>query len=124
MELGSWLDLARSTEISSASRMLFQDSGSGRTGVDPTLFWAIVSALASTVATLASILYRKTLKDLEDAKEELREYRRIAPTLADDVRWLVEEKQSEMDRQAPWPLERDPPSPPPRRPTSRRGRRS
>jgi hypothetical protein len=79
------------------------------TGIDTSTFWLIVSALGATVSTLASLLY-KTERDARiKAEKSLEQFQLIAPDLAENVRWLVEEAQDQRTDALPWPVRRDPP---------------
>lgn len=103
---------------------LLQTTGSGGTGVDPTLFWAILVALGGTVTTLAGVIYNTQRKRIADLERELSAYRQEAPELADNVRWLVDEaeaqRRSAAGHPSTWPLRRDQTQRPISHPTTRR----
>ena len=92
---------------------------SGGNGVDQTTFWLIVSALGATISTLASLLYNGERNRRIKAEEKLERFYEIAPDLAENVRWLVEEAQAERDQALPWPYQRKP-TRRPQRPATRR----
>lgn len=92
---------------------------SGTNGIDPSTFWLIVSGLGATVSTLASLLYNGERSRRIKAEEKLERFHEIAPDLAENVRWLVEEAQAERDQQLPWPYQRELPRRT-ARPTARR----
>lgn len=95
--------------------LLLDDSGPS-SGIDPMV---IILALAGALSTVAGLLY-KTERDARKAAEsKLEKFHEIAPDLAENVRWLMEDAIEQRDQRLPWPIER----PLPRRnqrPTARR----
>lgn len=124
LETISWLITQLDWEtISFPSRLLLQSAGQTSGGIDPTTFWLIVSALGGVVSTLASTLYFSEKSRREKAEAKLEKYQEIAPHLAEDVRWLIEEAQrshGDLEEPLPWPYQRRGPRRPSSSPTRRR----
>jgi hypothetical protein len=88
---------------------LLQLADTGTSGIDPTLFYQIISALAGAVVVLAGKLY-KTERDARiKAEAQIEKFLELAPELADGVRWLVEDAQDQHGDQLPWPYQRERP---------------
>lgn len=95
------------------------DSGPS-SGIDPGTFWVIMSAMGGAISTLASVLYKSERDRRIAAEAKLDKFNEIAPDLAENVQWLVEEAQDRSDGQLPWPYQRQPPRRVARRTTRRR----
>lgn len=123
MDVWQWLLSQSPATTSPGSMTLLQSSGSGGTGIDPTTFWLILSALGTTVTTLASLLYKNERDRRIEAERKLAAFQEIAPDLAENVRWLVEEAQErDPGSPLPWPYRRPTAHSPAARPKARRPR--
>lgn len=101
--------------------LLMLSDGSGTsTGIDPEIFRWVVGGLALAVSTMAGMLYKGERDRRIKCEDKLEKFQEIAPDLADNVQWLVDQAESELNpQQLPWPYQR----PAPRRssrPTARR----
>jgi hypothetical protein len=81
------------------SPLIFESTASGGTGVDPSTFWLILVAMGGTISTLAGMLYKGERDRRVDAERKLAAFQEIAPDLAENVQWLVEEANAKRDQQ-------------------------